>query len=135
MKYSNRSRLCAVLLVAGIVSSLFCSAPSISAQPRHHIPSRSGISGQVFLTHYCPGPVACPPRPYETNLALLTNEGEPIRIIKTDSMGRFKIALKAGNYILQLLNPSGEPHGSPVSVTVNAKETTTLTLEYNMGLR
>ena len=128
------SRLVA-LIVFGLGLTVLYIVPSLSAQPLHHNSRRTGITGQVFLTHYCPGPIACPPRPYQATVAVLRPDGEALQNIKTDISGHFEITLKGGNYILQLLNPSGEPVGDAVGVTVNSKEQTTVILEYNLGLK
>jgi hypothetical protein len=128
------SRLAAFIVIGWSLTGLD-SVPSLSAQPLHHNSHRTGIKGQVFLTHYCPGPIACPPRPYQATVAVLSADGETPRNINTDISGHFELTLKAGSYILQLLNPSGEPHGDPVEVTVNSKEQTVVILEYNLGLK
>ena len=119
---------------------LLQSAQTIHAgELKVHGNPHTGIVGQVFLVGYCGGPQACPPRPFQSTVGVLSAAGDPIGHFRTDADGRFHVQLPPGDYVLVLLDPEGEPYNSffaqPVTVTVERRELTTVTMTYDEQMR
>ena len=100
--------------------------------------SASGVVGQVFI-YGCPAqrPGDICERPYQTGITIRTQEGDVVSKLTTDRDGRFEQLLKPGRYVL-VPDGAGEPQLPQVEVVpirVWPKQLTTVTVEYDSGIR
>jgi hypothetical protein len=99
----------------------------------------SGIQGQVLIGPTCPGPVpaegtACPDKPYQTTVTILDQNHQPVKQIRTDEQGRFKVDLPPGTYILQP-EKKGLPSAGEQTIEVQSGQYTQTTITYDSGIR
>lgn len=99
----------------------------------------SGIEGQVLL-----GPMSAvvtqnskPDQPYQATIIILDSGRKEINRIETDKEGRFKIALKPGEYILSPVapNPPLPPIPEEKKAVVKPGEYTNVVLHFDTGIR
>jgi len=101
-------------------------------------PQDSGIEGQVFIGPMCPVVVAgqdCPDVPYRATLDVLTRSGRRVARVETDEAGRFRIALAAGDYVIQSGSTGGMPFVKPLDVVVRPGEFTQVVVHFDSGIR
>jgi len=101
-------------------------------------PTDSGIEGQVLIGPVCP--VAqpgndCPDQPYQATLTVNNLEGKRITHVQTDERGLFKVPLTPGSYILHPESPNTLPLANEQIVTVESGRFTTVTVNYDSGIR
>ena len=137
-KFSSRRLGCIITCLIGMC--LLPSAQTVHAgELKVHGNPHTGIVGQVFLVGYCGGPQACPPRPFQSTVGVLSAAGDLIGQFTTTADGRFHVHLPPGDYVLVLLDSQGEPwipiFAQPVAVTVERKELTTVTMTFDAQIR
>ena len=101
-------------------------------------PKDSGLEGQVFIGPMCPVVQVgqpCPEKPYQATLIVTSPNGSEIANVKTDEQGRFKIPLAAGAYILHPTSSNVIPFATDQSFIVESGKFTTLTVNYDSGIR
>lgn len=100
--------------------------------------SDSGIEGQVFIGPMCPVVQIgqeCPDQPYQALLTVNSLGGERIAQVQTDEMGRFKIPLEPGEYILHPESPNVMPFAQEQNITVEVGKFTQVIVNYDSGIR
>jgi hypothetical protein len=112
------------------------SACSITPTPD----GSSGIYGRVTIGPICPVVrigEACPDRPYQATLIILTVSGDKVARIVADADGNFRVSLLPGNYILQPETPQNQPLPSAQeqTFTVVTGRFTELNVTYDSGIR
>jgi hypothetical protein len=118
-----------LLAAAAVVSCLFVGSGALAGTPS------SGIHGVLRLSHGCPGParVGDTRRCDFPGAGILVQVFRPtatiaIKSVRTDSAGRFTIALAPGRYLLRADVPLAKQQPAPVSVP--ASGWTAVTLRY-----
>ncbi len=102
--------------------------------------SKGTINGAVLLGPTCPverdpPDPNCSPKPYATTIRISTN-GVPYATITTSAAGTYTTTLPAGTYtFLPKGGANGFPRCSETQVMVTAKETKTVNLECDTGIR
>lgn len=104
------------------------------------VPPSTGVRGEVLIGPTCPVVrvgTECPDRPYPSELEVQRTDGRVVARAKTDASGRFEIALRPGDYILVPTSPApgGPPYASPLPFTVTQAAWTSLTVQYDSGIR
>lgn len=98
----------------------------------------SGIEGQVEIGPISPIERQGTPnvRPYHATITVLNQAGETIITkIETDANGKFRVALKPGNYTLRPESPKRYPYARQQVVTVIEKRFTQVHISYESGIR
>ena len=100
----------------------------------------SGMYGRVTIGPICPvarAGEACPDRPYQATLKILTASGNTVARIVTNADGTFRITLLPGNYILRPETPQNQPlsRAQDQQFTVTAGQFTEVSVKYDSGIR
>ena len=101
-------------------------------------PADSGLEGQVFLGPVCPLVTPgqeCPDQPYQAMLTVNSSDGRTITRVHTDQQGRFRLALKPGQYVLHSESPNAMPYTGDQAFTVEAGRFTQLFVTYDSSIR
>jgi uncharacterized surface anchored protein len=79
----------------------------------------------------------CPDRPFRSVLEIQRPDGRVVARAESDDAGRFEVALPPGDYILVPTAPSpgSAPHAAPLPFTVAQGVWTSLTVQYDSGIR
>ena len=120
-----------ILFILFALTLASCSASSTE-------PVDSGIEGQVFIGPNCPVVrigEECPDEPYQAVLTVSSPMGERVVQIQTDADGRFKIPLRAGEYILHPESPNMLPFAEEQTIIVEAGRFTEVIVNYDSGIR
>jgi len=121
------------LLCGGLLALWVMPAAGALAQ------RQSGIIGRTFIDAGCPvvtPDIDCSDRPYPTSISVYSEQGRLIRQLTTDEMGRFKILLRPGTYLLVPVSGEfGFPYAAPVEVTVRRRHFTRVIIAYDTGIR
>jgi len=105
--------------------------------------TNSGVEGQVMLGPTCPvmqnppNP-QCADRPYETTIQVIkvgAPQGAPFTSVKTNSEGKYSIALPPSDYVLQPIGGNTLPRCETKEVTVVASKMTEANLSCDTGIR
>ncbi|MEO6536823.1 MAG: hypothetical protein ABIT47_03955 [Candidatus Paceibacterota bacterium] len=116
----------------------------IAPKPVSTVPPQvdSGVDGVVTIGPTCPVQQypdngACADKPYETTLAISTTQTGQIAdvIVKTNAQGRFSADLQPGTYTIRAQSAAILPRLAPQQFTVVAHKRTTLTLQFDSGIR
>lgn len=104
------------------------------------VPGASGIEGQVSIGPACPGPVTvdspCPDQPYQATLTILTTQNERVGQVTTDEVGRFKLSLAPGAYVIRPERPKeGIAYAPETTITVVPGEYLPIKIVYDSGMR
>ena len=100
----------------------------------------SGIQGTVQVGPTCPVEridSPCPPRPLATTVVVRNSQGNEVKRFHSAADGHFKVELAPGTYTLVGL-PVGAsflPRPIPTTATVAEGTYTTVTVEYDSGIR
>ena len=126
----GRSAAACVLLLMGILGA--CGP--------NEIPPDTGVRGSVLIGPTCPVVrvgTECPDRPFQSVLKVNQTDGRVVAQAESDDAGRFQIALPPGDYILEPAspNPGAPPYAPPLPFTVTQGVWTTLTVQYDSGIR
>ena len=100
--------------------------------------SGSGVRGTVLAGPQCPVERAgspCPDQPVAGALVRATQDGTVVATDRTDTDGRFSIALDPGTYRLTVETSVGIGPPSPVSVDVGSGGYATATISVDTGIR
>lgn len=102
----------------------------------------SGIRGTVTIGPTCPvqkdpPDPNCTDRPYQTTLVIAStivgrNGGV---LVQTDAQGRFEHSLPAGTYTIRSTGNGAPPTLQPMTVTVKDGAWTTVTVQFDSGIR
>ena len=101
----------------------------------------SGIAGVTVVDGGCPVQrldSPCPNRPLLARLTVTdTASGTLVTAAVTDPAGRFRLPLPPGQYTVRATNPNGAPlpRAPPTTTTVTAGRYTTLTIQFDSGIR
>ena len=101
----------------------------------------SGISGVTTVDGGCPVvrlDSPCPDRSLPARVTVTdAGSGTVVATADTDPAGHFRLPLRAGQYLVQAVNPNGAPlpRAAPVTTTVSAGRYTTLTIRFDSGIR
>lgn len=100
----------------------------------------SGIRGTVLLGPTCPVETVespCPDRPLADIEVQMLQGGDVVATVRSDSDGRFTVALDPGHYTLQAVVEAGGPGMSakPVDVTVTSGEFLEVNVPVDSGIR
>jgi hypothetical protein len=97
----------------------------------------SGVRGVLRLSHGCPGPVRPGPGHWcdfagaEVTIRVLRTSGTAVAAARTNSDGRFTIALRPGRYLMRAVVPNlPKAQNQPVRVRVRSAKWTAVTLRY-----
>ncbi len=109
------------------------------------IPSNldSGITGVVLAGPQCPvigpnSPPECQDKPLAATIIVrAADSGLEVTRFQSGEDGTFRVPLFPGAYVLdpQPGSPTGFPHAAPMDVQVQAGEFTSVTIEYDTGIR
>ncbi len=100
----------------------------------------SGVVGTIRMGPMCPviqEGIACPDQPLQAHLVVQSASGKEKAEGTSDAQGRFRIPLKAGEYVLvpEAGSAAGLPSAAPQPFQVNAESWTTVDIFYDTGLR
>jgi hypothetical protein len=130
-------RCCVVSLIT--VCTIGCE-PSLEgpgADPR----SGSGVTGVTVVDEGCPTlppGETCPTGPLPAELEFVRpDSGSVVTVVRTGEDGRFTVDLPPGTYVIRPDNLSGDPLPSaePVTVHVAGNARTTVTVQFDSGVR
>jgi hypothetical protein len=127
------NRTLASLLVTVLLAA--CGTPAASPAP-----SGSGIQGVVQSGPSCPVErinSPCPPRPLAATIVVRDAAGREVARTHSAADGHFKVDVAPGTYTVVGLNIGSSmlPRPIPTTVTVTSGTYTTITLEYDSGIR
>ena len=122
-----------------LVSTAFALALGISACGPAGQP-HSGVQGLVQVGPTCPVErlgSPCPPRPLAATVVARDGNGQEVGRAQSGADGHFTIGLQPGAYTLVglTINASGLPRPIPTTVTVVEGRYTSVTVEYDSGIR
>jgi hypothetical protein len=122
------------LLASIIVTLAIAACGSQPAQPG------TGIQGMVQVGPTCPVErinSPCPPRPLAATIVVRDRSGAEVTRFHSGADGRFKVDLRPGTYTLIGLNIGSSflPRPIPTSVTVTDGIYTSVTVQYDSGIR
>lgn len=127
----------AAQFIAGLVllATIFISSRTFAGERGHH---QSGVIGEVLLYHCAVEfPGADCYDPYQAGITVETATGRFVTRVTTDQDGHFQVFLKPGDYVL--IGDMGDnlffPNVKPVSVHVDKKHFTEVTIVYDSGIR
>lgn len=123
-------RACVLLMAVGMLGA--CGPDEI--------PPDTGVRGSVTIGPMCPViqvDTECPDRPFQTAVEVQQADGRVVAKAESDEAGRFQIPLPPGSYVLvpAVPNPGAPPYASPLPFTVVQGDWTTLTVQYDSGIR
>lgn len=135
---SSPNRLITRRLAIALVSLLL--AGILGACGPDAIPPDTGVRGNVLIGPACPVVqfgTECPDQPFQSLLEVQRADGHVVARVESDEAGWFEIALLPGDYILAPAppNPGAPPYASPLPFTVTLGVWTTLTVQYDSGIR
>ncbi len=106
------------------------------------VPITSGIEGRVLLGPICPvvrEDTPCPDEPLQAIVVVWDAERtKSVGRFVSDGRGHFRLSLPPGDYLLEPEPPDPDnpfPAASPVEVTVLPNSWTTITIQYDTGIR
>jgi hypothetical protein len=133
------------LLLLVLILAMVSPAMGDGDDPSTGITSQIGtLAGQVLIGPTCPGPVRvdrlgqCQDKPYAATLSIQTPDGtQELTQVSTDDQGQFSVDLDPGSYLVVPLTPPGQilPRGIPQTVDVMSGQTTTITVQFDSGIR
>lgn len=107
-----------------------------------HRGAPSGVIGKVTIGPICPSVRSGSPcadrsdRPYQTTVSILSRSGAKLGEVRSDARGRFRVSLYPGTYVLVPKVPRNHlPHAAPLRVTVKQRRFTSVTIQYDSGIR
>ena len=120
-------------IIAGVVVLAGCGAPQPSQVG-------TGIRGMVVVGPTCPVErlnSPCPPHPLAATVVIRDRNDVEVARVASGSDGRFQVELAAGSYTLlgQPINGNLLPRPMPASAVVRAGSYTSVTVEYDSGIR
>jgi hypothetical protein len=103
----------------------------------------SGIRGEVLYGPVCPVETDppqedCADRPYETELAVMTEDGEDVvELFGSDADGSFEVRVEPGRYVIRSVPGSQQPPSCSTQETVVVEEDrfTETTVHCDSGIR
>ena len=103
-------------------------------------PPSSGIEGLVTIGPVCPVErvdTPCPDKPYQAMIVVKNDQGNEVARVQSGQDGRFRVALEPGAYTLapQSSNEGSFPFASEQQVEVQAGAFTTVSIEFDSGIR
>jgi hypothetical protein len=103
-------------------------------------PPSSGIEGLVTIGPVCPVEridTPCPDKPYQATLVVTDGQGGEVARVQSSTDGRFRVALAAGAYTLapQSSSQGSFPIAKEQQVEVRAGEYTTVSVQFDSGIR
>lgn len=105
-------------------------------------PTDAGVDGQVLLGPTCPVQRVgepCPDQPLGGAMLQIVTDpgGKEVSTLRADAAGRFKKALKPGNYRVRFVPEPGKPgmSGGDVGVTVTEHRFTSIIVSVDSGIR
>ncbi len=101
--------------------------------------SPSGIRGTTVVDAGCP-PLAeassCPTRPLAARIEVTPTDGEgAMRTVRSGADGTFLVELEPGEYQLRPIGQPPSPEADPVVVQVRDGEFSTVTIQFDSGVR
>jgi hypothetical protein len=129
----QKERAMRIQFVIGILIILLATCSIQEASP-----ADSGLEGQVLLGPVCPLVTPgqeCSDQPYPTMLTVNSSDGRTITRVQTDQQGRFRLALKPGQYVLHAETPNAIPSAGDQAFTVEAGRYTPIFVKYDSGIR
>jgi len=126
--------------VAWLVPVLFAFAFIAAARCGTAPQPTSGVEGNVTIGPMCPverPESPCPDQPYAAKLLIKNADSGRVATTHSGEDGRFRIALKPGNYTLVPQSPDGAqlPYGSPQDFEVHDGAYTHVDVHYDSGIR
>jgi hypothetical protein len=100
------------------------------------------VKGVVTIGPTCPGPVRqpadprCNDRPYEATLRIVRRRSHAfVKRFSSRSDGRYRVHLAAGRYLIENARSNRLPSLAPVPVTVREHRFTSISIQFDSGLR
>lgn len=100
----------------------------------------SGIEGLVLIGPTCPVVIQgqdCDDKPYAGEVRIIERaSGTLVATARSGNDGRFRVALRPGDYTLEPVAPNGGlPFGKPIEVTVRMHTFERVTISFDSGIR
>ena len=126
-------------ILVSIILTLTMAACGPAAEPPIP-PGGTGIQGVVQSGPTCPVErinSPCPPRPLAATVVVRDAAGHEVARTQSGADGHFKVDVAPGTYTVVGLNIGSSmlPRPIPATVTVTSGSYTTVTLEYDSGIR
>lgn len=100
--------------------------------------AEQGVDGIALIGPQCPvqsESMPCPDLPHSATIEVVEAEGGWVTRIRSGSDGRFRVGLEPGNYRLLPLSGNPFPIASNVDVTVSAGRWSSVTIQFDTGIR
>ncbi len=97
-----------------------------------------GVEGVVLLGPQCPvqsDTDPCPDAPYAASIVVLDRDGDRVTRVEAGLDGRFRVGLKPGRYTLAPVSGNPFPTASDQVVDVSARVWTSVTVQFDTGIR
>lgn len=97
-----------------------------------------GIAGVALLGPQCPVQTEqdpCPDQPHQAWITVRRTSGDAVTRVRTGADGRFRVGLKAGDYVLDPEDGDPFPTASDQNVTVQQGTFTEVTVSFDTGIR
>jgi hypothetical protein len=119
---------------------LLLALPLVAGCAQEQQELESGVEGTIRMGPMCPVVQAgspCPDQPLQARLVVQSVKGKEIAEGTSDAQGKFRIALKAGEYVLvpEAGSAAGLLSAAPQPFEVEAGLWTTVDVFYDTGLR
>jgi hypothetical protein len=123
-----------------LLAALLATMASCGGSDTPSSSGTSGIEGRVMIGPSCAAEQQgspCPAEPYEAELQIVrAGNNEVVTDMRSDSDGRFRVALAPGRYIIRSTEDEGSlPSLKPVSVTVSDDDFARATIVFDSGIR
>jgi len=126
-------RLIALVLLAGLVAGA-CAGQVAGAGA-----TDSGIRGRAVAGPTCPVERAdspCPDRPLVATIVVTDPSGKQVKQARSGADGRFEITLEPGTYRVEGDSSTSMQRSTPpITVTVHRWQFTTVTIQFDTGIR
>jgi hypothetical protein len=134
-RFGALSAMAAVALTVGCSPGPDAPIPGLTSAP-----AATGVQGSTVVDQGCPALATasqCPQRAIRAWLIVLDSDGREVTRVDTGDTGQFRIALSAGDYIVQGQNLTRGPLpiASPVQATVSRRGWTSIVIHFDSGVR
>jgi hypothetical protein len=73
--------------------------------------------------------------PYSATLVVKDSRGAKVAEVRSGTDGRFALHVEPGTYVLEPQSPGALPYAPPQEVVVQAHRFTSVTVQYDSGIR
>ena len=129
----TRRRSVTIATLASMAMAVGCGPSSLLGPD-----AEQGVEGIAMIGPQCPvqnDAMSCPDLPHTTTIEVVEAEGGWVTRVRTGSDGRVRVGLEPGEYRLLPLSGDPCPVASTVEVGVSAGVWSSVTIQFDTGMR